>query len=272
MPHLQLPTANLYYDIHQATGAEPSNPPLVLLAGLASDSLSWRAMIHSLSQQRQVITLDNRGSGRTESDTDITLLQMAKDCLALCDHLNLERVDLLGHSMGGLIALQAAHLAPDRINRLVLCNSSVKQCPRNLMMLQDWADDLDRWGPTAKWYRTFFYWILTPGFFKEPQTVNDLVELALSYEHGPTAKGFRAQVDAMATVDASPWLKTIEAPTLVVTASSDLLLPPGSDAAGLAALPHSTVKCIDGVGHSMPTEAPKLLSNLVLEFLDDRRL
>lgn len=267
MSYLQLPSAKLYYEVYQPTVAN-KHPPIVLLAGLASDSMSWRAVIHSLAQQRQVITLDNRGSGRTQSEADISLAQMAKDCLALCDHLSLGRVDLMGHSMGGLIALQAAHLAPSRINRLVLCNSSVKQCPRNLMMLQDWADDLDRWGPTAKWYRTFFYWILTPGFFKEPQTVNDLVELALSYEHGPTAKGFRAQVDAMAQVDATPWLAQITTPTLVLTASEDLLLPPGSDAAGLAALSNSVVKCIAGVGHSLPTESPKLLSDLVLEFLD----
>ncbi len=268
MPHLQLPTANLYYEVHEPLNGSAQRTPLVLLAGLASDSMSWRAMVHGLRQERKVITLDNRGCGRTEADEDITLVQMAKDCLALCDHLGVASVDLLGHSMGGFIALQIAHLAPARVNRMVLCNSSVVQYPRNLMMLKDWADDLDRDGPTARWYRTFFYWILTPEFFEDSQTVNDLVELALSYEHGPTARGFRAQVNAMAELDPRPWLPEIQTPTLVITANEDLLLPPGPDAAGLSELPRVTVKRVDGVGHSMPTEAPRRLNDLALAFLD----
>jgi len=55
---------------------------------------------------------------------------------------------------------------------------------------------------------------------------------------------------------------------LIVTAKEDLLLPPGKDAAGLAALPDAQVMDIDGAGHSLPTEAPRRLNDLALQFLD----
>lgn len=266
MSELKLSDAILYYEVHEAV-TPSSNPPLLLVAGLASDSQSWQPALHALKQARRVILLDNRGSGRTRAPAEITLTQMAQDCLALCDHLKIDQIDLLGHSMGGCVSLNVARMAPERIRKLIVCNSTTRTGARNDMMFTDWADALDEQGATARWYRTFFYWILTREFFNHEQALQQLVGLVMGYEYGPTPVTYRSQVNALKGFDASSWLADIHTEALVLASSEDLIFPPGNDASGLAALPNSQVDVVPGLAHSLPLEAPKVFSERVLGFL-----
>lgn len=267
MTELTLSDASLYYEVHEATNPTTNNPPLVLIAGLASDSQSWQPVLGTLKQSRKVVLLDNRGAGRTRARAGTCLSQMAKDCLALCDHLALDTVDLLGHSMGGFIALNAVNIEPKRVNRMVLANSSAAQSMRNQLMFTDWGHALAEEGATARWYRTFFYWILTRSFFENREAVEQLVKLAQGYAYAPDAMAFQSQVLAMEGFDAGPWLSSITRQTLVLTSSEDLLFPPGHDASGLAALPNATVQVVPGQAHSLPMESPKVFCDHVLRFL-----
>ena len=267
MPTLNLSQATLFYETHEpATACE--HPPLMLVAGLASDSQSWLpVMIKTLSQDRLVITLDNRGCGRTTHDGDVTIEQMASDCIALADHLGITQLDMLGHSMGGMIALTVARLYPDRLHRLVLCNSSMRQSARNRRLFDDWADAYTADGPNATWYRSVFYWLLTAEFFEQPTMLDDLVQMVLAYPHPPSAEGYRQQGQAIARFDASAWLGDIHTSTLVLAGEVDLLFPPGEDASGLAAIPHAQVKVLPGQSHSMPMLAPGQLLEAIAPFL-----
>jgi pimeloyl-ACP methyl ester carboxylesterase len=93
----------LFYEIRS------EGPPLILIAGLASDSQSWEPVMGSLSENFKVISLDNRGVGRTiHQDIDISIEKMTDDCISLLGHLGLESVHVLGHSMGGFVALDMA--------------------------------------------------------------------------------------------------------------------------------------------------------------------
>jgi len=267
MPTLNLPQATLFYETHEpATACE--HPPLMLLAGLASDSQSWLpTVLRALSRDRLVITLDNRGCGRTLHKGEISIERMASDCMALADHLGITTIDMLGHSMGGMIALTVAHLYPDRLHRLVLCNSSVRQSARNRRLFDDWADAYTREGPNATWYRSVFYWLLTNEFFEQPTMLDDLVQMVLAYPHPPSAEGYRQQGQAIAAFDASVWLADINTPALVLASEADLLFPPGENASGLAALPRAQVKVLPGQSHSMPMLAPGQLLEAIAPFL-----
>lgn len=268
MPTLSLTDASIYYEVH-APVDDPTYRPLILVAGLASDSQSWLPrLVRTLSQQRMVVTLDNRGCGRTTYQGEISVAQMAADCLALADHLELASVDLLGHSMGGMIALTAARQRPDQINRLVLCNSSAKQSARNRRLFDDWSQAFSQQGPTAAWYRNLFYWLLTPDFFEDRHALDELVHMVMAYPYAPSPSGYQQQGQAIATFDASDWLADVRTPTLVMAASDDLLFPPGSHASGLAALPHVQVELVAGQSHSMPMLAPDVLVESVSRFLN----
>ena len=123
MPQFDNHGASLFYE---TSGA---GRPLLLIAGLASDMASW-GPLPPLLTGRQLIMIDNRGCGRTRSEGAIRIDDMADDCRALLDHLGIAEVDIVGHSMGGMIAAEMAALAPNDVSKLALI------CPAGL-----WMDD-----------------------------------------------------------------------------------------------------------------------------------
>jgi pimeloyl-ACP methyl ester carboxylesterase len=103
MPTLRNGDVDLYYELRG------NGRPLLLVAGLASDQAFWYPALDALVARRQVILVDNRGAGRTTpADAPASISDMAGDCAALLRHLALSRVDVAGHSMGGMIAQELA--------------------------------------------------------------------------------------------------------------------------------------------------------------------
>lgn len=112
----------LYYETH-GTGS-----PLILLHGGLGSGEMFGPVLPALSRRRQVVTVDLQGHGRTaDVERPLDLRTMADDIAALIEHLRLERPDLLGYSLGGGVALQTALRHPDRVGRLVLVSTHVRQ-------------------------------------------------------------------------------------------------------------------------------------------------
>src|SRR5438309_3680925 len=125
---------DLYYE------SVGDGPPLLLIAGLASDSLSWQPIVADLASHYRVITVDNRGAGRTTPQAAPTSIRaMADDCVALIEHLGLPSVHMLGHSMGGLVAQDCAIRYPDKVNALVLAAPASVNSKRNNDWFAGWA-------------------------------------------------------------------------------------------------------------------------------------
>ncbi|KAB0499604.1 alpha/beta fold hydrolase [Pseudomonas vancouverensis] len=121
MPYLIIDGQPLHY-IDQGTG------PAVLLAGsYLWDQNMWAPQISALSQQYRVIALDLWGHGQSGSlpSTTTSLDDIARQALALLDHLQVERATLVGLSVGGMWGARLALLAPQRINGLVMMGTYV---------------------------------------------------------------------------------------------------------------------------------------------------
>jgi pimeloyl-ACP methyl ester carboxylesterase len=89
--------------------------PLILLHGLFGASNNWGTVAKHSSQHYQVICVDLRNHGSSPHSASQTYANMADDLLELCDTLSLERIHLLGHSLGGKVAMQFAAHHPDRV-------------------------------------------------------------------------------------------------------------------------------------------------------------
>jgi len=104
-----------------------TGPPLVLIMGYAGTMEVWDPrLVHALAQHNRVVMFDNAGVGRTqplpgERTAALTIGAMANQTSALIDTLGLGRPDVLGWSMGGMIAQALAVLHPAQVRRLVLC-------------------------------------------------------------------------------------------------------------------------------------------------------
>jgi pimeloyl-ACP methyl ester carboxylesterase len=120
MPTAHLPTGiDLYYESHG------DGEPLVLIPSTAFPADVWLPdQVPALSKAMRLIILDVRGVGRsTHYQGAYTIEQMACDVIALLDHLDVPAAHLLGHSMGGRIALEAALDWPGRVKSLIMAAS-----------------------------------------------------------------------------------------------------------------------------------------------------
>jgi pimeloyl-ACP methyl ester carboxylesterase len=112
---------NLYYEVH-GTGR-----PLILLHGGLGSGEMFGPILPALTERHQVIAVDLQGHGRTaDIDRPLDPDLMADDIAALIDHLELDRPDLVGYSLGGGVALRAALRYPDRIRRLVAASAHLR--------------------------------------------------------------------------------------------------------------------------------------------------
>ena len=251
----------LYYEEHG------SGPPLVLIAGLASDSQSWLPIIGPLSEHFRVIVFDNWGTGRSPLDnTGITIEQMADDCLKLINHLNFSSVHLLGHSMGGMIAMNLAANHPEVVNKLVLEATSPKINRRNMELFNDWSEYLKSGMDKRLWFKNLFYWIFSPTFFEDEQMLNQALQLSLDYPYPQPDESFDNQVKAVSEFDATEEIHKIKAPTLVVNGENDLLFR-GSETKNIfAEIGDKREVVIKGAAHSIHMEKPEQFTEQVIEF------
>ena len=128
MPTEHLPTGiDLYYEVHG------QGEPLVLIPSTAFAADVWlSSQVPELSKSLQVVIFDPRGCGRsTPAQGVYTIEQMAADVLALLDHLRLPAAHVLGHSMGGRIALALALDFPGRVKSLLLAATGSGQAGRS---------------------------------------------------------------------------------------------------------------------------------------------
>ncbi|SIS48209.1 alpha/beta fold hydrolase [Neptunomonas antarctica] len=113
-PHNSL----LNYQLH-GNGA-----PLVILHGLFGTLENWGSQIKALSEHFQVIAVDLRNHGRSPHTDDMNYALMVDDIINLLDDLGLDKVNLMGHSMGGKVAMQLALTHPERLNKLIVVDIS----------------------------------------------------------------------------------------------------------------------------------------------------
>jgi pimeloyl-ACP methyl ester carboxylesterase len=123
MPHLDRAGIRIYY---QLAGSPGDHPPLLLSHGFGASSTMWRPNVAALAADRQVITWDLRGHGRSDSPDDPAQYSHAAcvaDMAALLDAARAERAMVGGLSLGGFLSLAFARERPERVAGLVLCDT-----------------------------------------------------------------------------------------------------------------------------------------------------
>lgn len=264
MPTLALSEVTLHFEIDGA------GPPLMLIAGTASDSASWGPVVAPLAERFTVIRPDNRSTGRTRpADAPLSLAHWAADALALAQHLALGPVALAGHSLGGMIALQMAASAPEAVSRLALMASAPVNAARNAALF-DLVLRLRAPGqPDDLWLRAFLPWLLHPRFFAVPGQLEGAIAQSLAYPHAQAPAQLAAQVAALRSADPAALLARIACPTLAILGESDLLIPLPEARAALAPLPGLRVAQIPDCGHSIHWDAPVAVLEALIPFLSE---
>ncbi|MEM7256303.1 MAG: alpha/beta fold hydrolase, partial [Pseudomonadota bacterium] len=117
--------------LHLHTDSIGTGPDLVILHGLFGSGENWRNQARKLSAHFTVHSMDARNHGDSPHQPAMSYPLMADDVIATCNHLQLDRICLLGHSMGGKTAMQIALKKPELIDRLIIVDIGPQQYPHH---------------------------------------------------------------------------------------------------------------------------------------------
>ncbi len=143
----------LYY---REFGKAGGQPPLVLLHGLLGSLVNWQRIARKLAERHRVIVPDLRNHGRSPHHPDVSYPAMGGDVLELLDDLGLGQAVLIGHSMGGKVAMWLALSAPARVSRLVVADIAPVTYANGLrhilaLLLELPLDEIDRREAADRW-------------------------------------------------------------------------------------------------------------------------
>ncbi len=239
--------------------------PLVLIHAGFSDRRDWMHQIKAFGEKYQAITYDQRGSGN--SSTVTTAFSPADDLKAVIEHLKLEKVILVGHSIGGTIALDFALQYPDKVLGLVLVASGVNgyQWSKNYL---DWMQSIWSMPQPEKMTELF----LSAPFYKIGmkesiiKSANEIITKE-SFSKMLTWETFDVRDVHWYFPEAHIKLKNIKAPTFVVYGEKD-----SEDINKIADIFSKNIEnvkitVIKDADHLLNFEKPEELNNLILDFI-----
>lgn len=231
---------------------------MLLLAGLGGDGASWGPVADALSAYFRVITYDNRGAGAEWlSGTEFSIADMADDARVVLDALALPRAHVLGHSMGGYIALELAARHPDRVDRLTLLSTAAVSSARNNALFGEMVRLRQDGCDLETWVRRWAFWLFTRAWFEDPTHLPKFVRFTRAYPNLQTAQGFAAQVRAVAAYDIRDRLPRIRAETLVLAGAEDILITQDESFRLATHLPCATFRMLPDAAHLAHVEAPE---------------
>ncbi len=258
MPLLTANGIELFY--HEAG----EGPPLLWLPGMSGDHTAFVAQYVHFRPRHRCIGIDPRGAGRSSAPPGPYRLQeMAADAVALLDHLGIERVDVVGHSMGGRIAQELALGWPQRVGRLALLATGAGLDPWNVALVQSWLTQR-RCLSREDWLRGIALWMFSPASFKKSGWIEAFVRNTLRTPEQPLA-ALEAQAAAILGCDRRAEVGRIQAPTLVMAGESDFALAPARELAGL--IPGAQWQVLPGAGHILHAEQPAAVNAALAAFL-----
>jgi pimeloyl-ACP methyl ester carboxylesterase len=242
--------------------SQGDGPPVLLVQGLGYGLWGWDPVVPGLAERHRVLRFDNRGIGKSDKpEGPYTARMMADDALQVLDEAGVERAHVVGASLGGMIAQELAVVAPERVDRLVLCCTTLRAdafpFPEATLRLMAEAPTL---APDVA-LRRFVENAL--GANPAPALVDEIVALRIA--NPPDPAGWQAQAAAGTTfagVDGS-----IEAPTLVLHGTEDNVVDVRHAELLAEHIPGARVVLVPGTGHIFFWEKPQAFLAPVLEFL-----
>lgn len=225
--------------------------PVVLLMGMETDHRGWSRVARPLKQEFRCISLDNRDVGLSgKASGPYGVAAMADDTIGLIDHLRLDKVMLIGQSMGGAIAQELARKFPDRIERMVLISSFSTLDARSRSTLQGWKAIRGKLS-LREYYAVVFPWMYTTDEYARPGFIEAILTGATANPNPQSHEAFGRHVDAVVNFDSSAWLQQLAVETLIISGQQDAITPPAIARELTSRTPRSRMILVEGAGHGL---------------------
>lgn len=244
-----------------------SGPTLVLLHGVGMNKSVWAPEVNLLCENFDVLIYDMWGHGESVlPDSELELSAYTTQLLDLLDELEIEKVHLAGHSMGGLIAIDFATHFGERCLSVCALNSVFRRTPEQRMAVQKRAQDLAEGNVTMNLSETLERWFGPSG--EHPNVHAE--ELARLLLESVNPAGYAAAYRVFASADEihASTLHQISVPALFFTGELDPNSTPAMSEAMSALVPNSQWAVLSGERHMMTLTAAPIVSDAIRDFID----
>ena len=251
MPYLKAAGATIHYQI-QGTGQ-----PLTLIHGVGSDLTAWDGVIETLRGQYRVLRADLRGHGKSEkTPRPYSLRMFGDDLLALLDHLSVAKTHLVGFSLGGLIAQQAAIDVPERLSSLSVVSSIAGRTAEEKQRAAQRAKLIEEEGAQAHLAAAAERWFTDEFRAAHPEVLEKRRQKSL--QNDPEC--YAAAYHVLAISDLADELHKITTPTLALTGECDIGSTPRMSRLIAERVQHGQAVILPKLKHSVLLEAPEKIS------------
>ncbi|QWB99656.1 alpha/beta hydrolase [Mycoplasmatota bacterium] len=255
-------------DIFYLLEGDSSKPKLLILNGIMMSTKSWDPFMKTWLEHFQVLRVDFLDQGQTDKMEDNFKQSLQVELLiALLDHLSIDKINLVGISYGGAVALAFATQYESRINRLILFNSNAYTNP----LLKDIGRSWIKAGQTrdgSLYYKTTIPIIYSPSYyedkiewmknrekvltpiFSDPKFLDSMERLTLSAE----------------SFDVRKKLESLALDTMIITAEEDFLTPRKDQEYLAKHIKNAHWITLPGIGHASMYENPLLFASLITGF------
>jgi len=246
-----------------------SGDPLVMIMGLTANMDWWDPeLLDQLSSRYRLLLFDNRGAGRTAApEGEFSIGQLANDTAGLMEAVGFDHANVLGISMGGMIAQELVLNHPEKVDRLVLCatfcgGEKTVYADREVLMKM-----VDRSGTPEQQVRKTMTLLFPEHWLGEHEEY--FQEFFSRYSIAPVTEE-NAMRQFMATVkfDTYDRLPTVQKPTLVACGTEDVLIPPENSRIIADQIPEARLVQFEGAGHGFINQCRPKFASLLTDFLE----
>jgi 3-oxoadipate enol-lactonase len=266
MPYANLGGISLYYKTHGQGEA------LVLIPGMGADHSSWFRQLSAFKKHYRVITFDPRSIGKSSRPKQsYGFKALADDVVSLMDHLAIKEANVLGQSLGGLVAQELAIDYPERVLKLALVSSTMAGGDANptnpeLMEVLGYAEGSTEIDFSRIDTRKTMNVVIGMSFNKVlyRKTMQFMSSLVMKPE---MFDGLSDQIRAISGHNTVDRLHLIKARTLVITGAADRIVPPRASEVLASKIPNAKLVMVEGGSHGFNVEMTARFNHEVLGFL-----
>ncbi len=240
-------------------------PWLVLSNSLATNLTMWEPQTRELARALRVLRYDQRGHGATEAPGGRYAFDLLiADALALMDALTIRKAHFAGLSMGGATALGLAQQHPDRLDRVIVCDSPCQSTPTSSQQWEERIVIAQKQGMEALVEPTMTRWFPPEVLKADPPHLDKVREMIRT----TPANGFIGCAAALADHNYAAAVATVKRPVLFLVGAKDAAAPPMRKLH--EALPGSRYVELAGAGHISNLDQPEAFTRAVADFVGDK--
>lgn len=248
--------------IHARVDGAENSDTILLINSLGTDLRMWDSIAADLAKTRKVVRFDKPGHGLSDTlPRPYRIEQLAEIAFAVLDAAGADKVDILGLSIGGQIAMAMYADQPQRINKIILSNTAMR-----IGTPEMWGERVA--GIEQNGLAAMTDSILERWFSAEWRAANPaLLNIWRNMLGRVDLDGYLGCCEALAAADFTATCKAMKLPVLAIAGGADLSTPPELVKGTADAIPNARFETIDGVGHIPSVEQPQAYLAQISEFL-----